>query len=421
MPTSREGAARAPAARCYTRALKNARHLQAIAPEIFRRDPNAEGFGTGVPMEILRGLHRMAHHSPALSRHPAVAEVLRKSPPPVPGRASRDALFSGTIHFAQITFATSGGNLVVPTADMNQIVQYAQRAVVPISGYAEQYGANAVTISPTLLTTNVNLSGTSFSDSDLQGWVNAFASSNGFGSDHCIFVPVPPGVSAKDVGENSGYHSKANIPYVVAGVTTGLTLADNADVYAMVVSHEAAEMIVDPNVDGNNPEVCDPCDLNCSNLTRCYFDSSNNFLGTNQASPPGGFPFTYYTCAVVQPAGAASCPAPAANCQYPPTVQASGVISHHMVAAVVPGTDVLQLFYRGQDNGVWSRWRNPDGSWSGEQSLGGVLTSDITAAVVPGTDVLQLFYRGLNSVVWSRWRNPDGSWSGEQSLGGILS
>jgi hypothetical protein len=88
---------------------------------------------------------------------------------------------------------------------------------------------------------------------------------------------------------------------------------------------------------------------------------------------------------------------------------------------VVPGTDVLQLFYRGQDNGVWSRWRNPDGSWSGEQSLGGLLTSDITAAVVPGTDVLQLFYRGLNSGVWSRWRNPDGSWSGEQSLGGILS
>jgi hypothetical protein len=137
-------------------------------------------------------------------------------------------------------------------------------------------------------------------------------------------VPVPPGVSAANIGENSGYHAVANIPYVVAGVTTGLTLADNADVYAMVVSHETAEMIVDPNVDGNNPEVCDPCDVNCNNLTRCYFDSSGKFLGTNQASPPGGFPFTYYTCAVVQPAGAADCPAPPANCQYPPTVQASG-------------------------------------------------------------------------------------------------
>jgi len=40
----------------------------------------------------------------------------------------------------------------------------------------------------------------------------------------------------------------------------------------------------------------------------------------------------------------------------------------------VPGTEVLQLFYRGQDNGVWSRWRNPDGSWSAEQGLGGILS-----------------------------------------------
>jgi hypothetical protein len=347
--------------------------------------------------------------------------VLRTSPPPVPGRAARDALFSGTIHFVQVTFQTSGGGHVVPTADMNQIVQYAQRAIVPVSKYAGQYGANAVDVSPALLTMTVNLAGTSFADSDLQGWVNSLASSNGFGAHHCIFVPVPPGVSAANVGENSGYHGKANIPYIVAGVTTGLTLADNADVYAMVVSHEGAEMIVDPNVDGNNPEVCDPCDINCSNLTRCYFDSSDNFLGSNQASPPGGFPFTYYTCAVVKPAGAANCPAPSADCQYPPTVQASGVISHYLTGAVVPGTEVLQLFYRGQDNGVWSRWRNPDGSWSAEQGLGGVLTSDITAVVVPGTEVLQLFYRGQDNGVWSRWRNPDGSWSAEQSLGGILS
>ena len=271
-----------------------------------------------MPVEILSGLHRMAYHSPALNRYPAVAEVLRTNPPPTPGRTARDPLFSGTIHFAQVTFATPGGDLVVPTADMNQIVQYAQHAVVPISDYAEQYGSNAVTVSPALLTKTVSLSGTSFSDNDLQGWVNDLASSNSLFVDHCIFVPVPPGVSAANLEENAGYHSKANIPYIAAGVSIGLTLADNADVYAMAVSHEAAEMVVDPNVDGNNPEVCDPCDINCNNLTRCYFDSSDNFLGTNQASPPGGFPFTYYTCAVVQPTAAADCPAPSANCQYSP-------------------------------------------------------------------------------------------------------
>ena len=344
MPARRRGAANARPVRCYTRALKNARFLREAAPEIFAQDPDAEGFGTGVPLEILRGLHRIPHNSPVLNRHKAVAEVLRTSRPPVPGRVSRDALFSGTIHFAQVTFQTSGGNRVVPTADMNQIVQYAQHAIVPVSEYAAQYGPNTVSISPNLLTKTVSLSGTSFTDGDLQGWVNDLASSNSFGSDHCIFVPVPPGVSANNVGENAGYHSKANIPYIVAGVTTGLTLADNADVYAMVVSHEAAEMIVDPNVDGNNPEVCDPCDINCSNLTRCYFDASDNFLGVNQDSPPGGFTFTYYTCAVAKPEGASDCPASAADCQYAPVLQDCQLIvdkstfGSDEVAVQLPGT-----------------------------------------------------------------------------------
>jgi hypothetical protein len=321
MPARRRGASSARTVRCYTRAMKNARFLRTAKPEVFGQDLDAEGFGTGVPMEILHGLHRIPPSSPVLNRHKAVADVLRVVRPPVPGQVSRDALFSGTIHFGQVTFRTSGGDLVIPASDMNQIVQYAQHAVVSISEYAAQYGPNSISVATALLPKTVTLSGTSFNDGDLQGWVNELATSNGFGSDHCIFVPVPPGVSAASVGENSGYHFKANIPYIVAGVTTGLTLADSADVYAMVVSHEIAEMVVDPNANGNNPEVCDPCDINCSNLTRCYFDASDNFLGSNQNSPPGGFTFSYYTCAVVKQAGAAKCPASTADCQYAPVLQ----------------------------------------------------------------------------------------------------
>ena len=145
------------------------------------------------------------------------------------------------------------------------------------------------------------------------------ANQNNLPSSSCIFVVSPQGLTAPNVGDNAGYHGLANITYVVAGVfTTNLTLDDTADVYAMVVSHEMAEMVVDPNVDGQNPEVCDPCDLNCNNLTRVYFDASDNFLGTNQASPPSGFDFAYYVCAVVKPEGAASCPASATDCQYAP-------------------------------------------------------------------------------------------------------
>jgi hypothetical protein len=65
-----------------------------------------------------------------------------------------------------------------------------------------------------------------------------------------------------------------------------------------------------------------------------------------------------------------------------------------------------------------SLWRNPDGSWSGEQQLGGVLTGDPIAAPQEPGDILQLFYRGTNNNLAWLWRNPgpDGSWSSEQLL-----
>jgi hypothetical protein len=337
MPTPAVPSSAAAPVRCYTRALKNARYLQEMAPDTFAKDPAAEGFGTGVPMEILRRLHRTSPDSAVLELYTSVAEVIRETPLPVPGRAARDALFSGTVYFAQVTFQTSGGNIVMPASDMNQIVQYAQHAIVPISEYAAAYGPNSVTISPALLTYTANVPTGNFTDADLQGWVNDMVSANGLSTNSCIFVISPQGISAPNVGGNSGYHGKANIPYVVAGVTAaGLTLADDADVYAMVVSHEIAEMVVDPNVGGGDPEVCDPCDINCNNLTRCYFDASDNFLGANQATPPGGFTFSYYVCAVVRPAGATNCPASSADCAYAPPVGVAWLHNDLTAAAGAP-------------------------------------------------------------------------------------
>ena len=81
-----------PRARGYTRALKNARFLQAMAPETFRADSGAGGFGTGLPLDVLRNLHRIASHSPLLNRHPHVVEILRAHRPPMPQRGARDAI-----------------------------------------------------------------------------------------------------------------------------------------------------------------------------------------------------------------------------------------------------------------------------------------------------------------------------------------
>jgi hypothetical protein len=156
--------------RCHTRALKTARHLKEHAPKLFATDADREGFGTGLPMPLLRALHRIHPDSPVLRRHKAVADVLRANPMPKPRPPNRDALFSGAIHFAQITFNTSACSMVLATSDMNQIVAYTKHAIAPIQEYCALYGSNNSTISSTLLTKTVTLGHDN--NDDLKGWVN---------------------------------------------------------------------------------------------------------------------------------------------------------------------------------------------------------------------------------------------------------
>jgi hypothetical protein len=49
---------------------------------------------------------------------------------------------------------------------------------------------------------------------------------------------------------------------------------------------------------------------------------------------------------------------------------------------MVPGTNVLELFYRGTGNALWSRWLNRDESWSNAVRMSGALNGDPIAAVV---------------------------------------
>jgi hypothetical protein len=90
--------------------------------------------------------------------------------------------------------------------------------------------------------------------------------------------------------------------------------------------------------------------------------------------------------------------------------------------AQVPGTNILQLFYQGQDGGLWTQWRNTNGTWSSELGLGGQLNSSAspTAVQLPGTNILQVFYRGQDNHLRTRWRNANGTWSSEQDMGGLL-
>jgi hypothetical protein len=75
--------------RCFTRAIKNARFLKQNDPTTFAKDKDAQGFGTGVPIEILQVLHRLKPDSPELQNHPEVSEFLRKHAVPGPERWQR--------------------------------------------------------------------------------------------------------------------------------------------------------------------------------------------------------------------------------------------------------------------------------------------------------------------------------------------
>jgi len=105
--------------------------------------------------------------------------------------------------------------------------------------------------------------------------------------------------------------------------------------------------------------------------------------------------------------------------------------------AQVPGTNVLQVFYEGGDNALWTRWRNTDGTWSQEERLGGQLypatCGDLSipqcegfnltpvAIQIPNTNYLEVLYRGPDNALRYRLRDNNGNWLPEGNLGGQMS
>ena len=115
-----------------------------------------------------------------------------------------------------------------------------------------------------------------------------------------------------------GYHGLASVPYCfVNAMGSGFTISDPQNLYALALSHEIAEMVVDPRANLANPEVCDPCGPNCQTAWIDYFDAQGAYLGTSQRSPPS-FAYGFFINGIVRPDEATACPAPGAACNYPP-------------------------------------------------------------------------------------------------------
>src|SRR5260221_9494817 len=143
-------------------------------------------------------------------------------------------LFSGTVHFIHPTFVTPGGTFTFSAADMQTMIQYAQHAIVPILEMVHQeYGPSTTVISPTTIDYTAHMSAATFSDSDLQGWVNDILSTNGLDpSTTLIAVPCPSGIDDDSgyVVANGGYHYIAHRPYPFCRIIwTGPSLGEQVD------------------------------------------------------------------------------------------------------------------------------------------------------------------------------------------------
>ena len=96
-------------------------------------------------------------------------------------------LFNGTVRFVHPTFVSPNGTFTFSTADMQMMIQYAQHAIVPILEMVHQeYGPSTTVISPTTIDYTAHMPAATFSDSDLQGWVNDILSTNGLDSSATI-------------------------------------------------------------------------------------------------------------------------------------------------------------------------------------------------------------------------------------------
>lgn len=202
-----------------------------------------------------------------------------------------DSLFNGTLYLVQIIFRTPGGDHFVGNTDMTTVLNYMKSAIIPISGYVLQYGHNSLNVSNSIIILHVNLASNTYNNNDLIAWVNNITSFNNLpiGSS-CVVILNPLGMTNTDADRQSvgGFHDKANIPFCFCNVYAhgGFSFDDTQNAYAQMVSHEIAEMTVDPNADISNPEVCDACSGNCDNVWLDFFNKQNQFIGGSQSLVP---------------------------------------------------------------------------------------------------------------------------------------
>jgi hypothetical protein len=289
---------------CITRALRNVSFLRSKNPSLFPKGQPITS--TGMSINELLQLHTI---DPSKVNVPEVSAQLRTSKIPVPKSQAVRPLFNGTLYFVQIKFGN--GSTTLNSADLGVAIKYASTVAKTIVAYSNPYGANIhstakidVSTSPVQYTAS-RTSG--YTDNDLQEWVDDIITTNNL-QNACIMImndintqPVNRDADPSRIG---GYHSNtdAGNPYCFCNVyATPIDVADKQGAFALVASHEIAEMTVDPVPHKiENPEVCDACAPNCGTTYLDFFDSNNKYLGAGSSPTDSKFSgYAYYINSIV--------------------------------------------------------------------------------------------------------------------------
>ena len=241
-------------------------------------------------------------------KDPKLRKWLAANPVPVPKASVNDALFHGTLVFVRITYNRPNQQpFSIVSQDVQTAVNYASLAVGPIQRYASQYGPNSLQVSSNILNFTFNLQGNTFTDDDVQGMVDNIVNDNHL-TNACVVilhdvVTANSPTNTFNNGKFGGYHSMTDNDHQYCFCKVfgqNLTIADANNHYVEILSHEIAEMTVDPKADVNNPEVCDACAGNCNNDQFDLFNNNGTFIGgtNNPATAPG---FTFFINSIIRP------------------------------------------------------------------------------------------------------------------------
>jgi hypothetical protein len=312
---------------CGTRAYKNAKHIRRIASHLIPK----EGISSIIPAETLAKLQTVMNPSEVIENKELVT-LLDRNRLPSPSDTVSRPLFNGTLYFVRITFNTPNGTFSISKADVLTAINYSKHAVNPISRYASLYGSNSANISDNVIEYSVNLNGMTYNDTDLESWVNDILNINNLTSaSSCVVIlnPAYAGIMDVDLAGFKGFHGNGNAPFCYVNVHgQNLTIDDKQTAYARILSHEIAEMIVDP-IDyphgSNNPEVCDACAGNCRNVWVDCFDNNDQYIDGSGPPLPPPFSYAFYINSIVKPASydpQTECALPGSDlklvCVYPP-------------------------------------------------------------------------------------------------------